>query len=126
MEAPATAQRSLQADVPTFHGYSEEWWTLREHQWAPKTVEDYRWRLEKHLLKHFGEMPLDTIDYATVERYIAAKRRQGLSARSSETSSDAHRVVLRRLAAGCELRSLRWRDVDLAAGWLTVGQSKTD
>ncbi|HXN39383.1 MAG TPA: site-specific integrase [Solirubrobacteraceae bacterium] len=25
-----------------------------------------------------------------------------------------------------ELAELRWRDVDLAAGWLTVGQSKTD
>jgi integrase len=25
-----------------------------------------------------------------------------------------------------ELCSLRWRDVDLAAGWLTVGESKTD
>ena len=25
-----------------------------------------------------------------------------------------------------ELCSLRWQDVDLAAGWLTVGESKTD
>jgi integrase len=25
-----------------------------------------------------------------------------------------------------ELLALRWRDVDLAAGWLTVGDSKTD
>ena len=25
-----------------------------------------------------------------------------------------------------ELAELRWRDVDLAAGWLTIGQSKTD
>ena len=25
-----------------------------------------------------------------------------------------------------ELCSLRWRDVDLAAGWLTVGESRTD
>jgi integrase len=25
-----------------------------------------------------------------------------------------------------ELLSLRWGDVDLAAGWLTVGDSKTD
>jgi len=25
-----------------------------------------------------------------------------------------------------ELLALRWRDVDLAGGWLTVGQAKTD
>lgn len=25
-----------------------------------------------------------------------------------------------------ELRALRWRDIDLAAGWLTVGEAKTD
>jgi hypothetical protein len=68
--------------LPTFHQFAEQWWTRNERQLAPKTREDYRWRLEKHLLGHFGELPLDAITYDRVERYIAVKLDRGLSPRS--------------------------------------------
>jgi integrase len=60
-------------EVPTFHAFAEDWWLRNAGQLAPKTQTDYRWRLECHLLPHFGEMRLDAITFDTVERYIAAK-----------------------------------------------------
>jgi integrase len=182
---PTSAQLS---EIPTFHDFADEWWALREHQWAPKTVTDYQWRLEGHLLPYFKNYRLDEIEYATVERYIAAKKREGLSPRSVNMTVTLLSTVLelavereliarnpaqgrsRRVrertpprgyidsaqgiaalleAAGkgesrhvhrrailtvfcfaglrlSELCSLRWRHVDLADGWLTVGEAKTD
>jgi integrase len=182
--------------IPTFHQYAEEWWLRYERQIAAKTRANYRWRLESHLLPHFGELRLDQITFDTVEHYIAAKlaEPEPLSARTinmtvtllsailegavereliprnpakgkgrrvreraprrsyletaaqieallsaaGELDSDARedrqhverRAMLATLTfAGLrisELCALRWRDVDLAAGWLTVGESKTD
>ncbi len=190
--------------VPTFHEFAEEWWTRNEGRWAHKTVVDYKWRLEKHLLPYFtgvGENPkpnyrLDEITFDTVERYIASKLAEddplsprcinmtlitlstiletaverglidrnpakGRSRRVKERAPqrgyldseqqisalldaaaqmDAEarkgREHVRRRAllavlifAGLrvgELCELRWRNVDLAGGWLTVGRAKTD
>ena len=222
---PREPVRSAKADMPTFHEFAEEWWVLHERQLAVKTRADYRWRLEKHLLRFFGELRLDEITLDTVERYIAAKLadgerireaaatgkpirekftdsmgrrrdrpRQPLSPRAinmtvtllaaimesaldrelisrnpakgkgrrvrersaarsylesagqietlldaageldaAATRERAHLNKRAQLAtmifAGLrisELCSLRWRDIDLAAGWLTLGQAKTD
>ncbi len=185
--------------VPTFHEYAEQWWLLNHDRWAAKTVEDYRWRLERAggLIDYFGEIPLDKIKVDTVERYIAAKlgEDEPLSPRSinmmltllaaildsaiereliegrNAAKGKKRRVAERRPqrsyldsadaivalldAAGrmdaaarldgqhvhrkailttlvfaglriSECSELRWRDVDLAAGWLTVGSAKTD
>ncbi|HXN38699.1 MAG TPA: hypothetical protein VN892_11725 [Solirubrobacteraceae bacterium] len=70
--------------IPTFHQYAEDWWVRNERRLAAKTHEDYRWRLERHLLPFFAEMRLDAITYDAVERYIAAKLAASppLSARS--------------------------------------------
>lgn len=204
-EPPAAIPESARADVPTFHAYAEQWWTLTERQLSENTRADYRWRLEKHLLGYFGAMPLDTIKAASVEVYIAGKlagavykdgrevrRESPLSARSVNMTlillgailerAVTHELIDRNAAKGCrvreraparsyletagqiralldaagkldrtapkdrrhverramiatltfaglrigELLALRWRDVDLAAGWLTVGESKTD
>jgi integrase len=61
----------------TFHEYSEAWWLRNEPQWRPSAVADYRWRLERHLLPYFADLPLTSIRYATVEDYIATKLREG-------------------------------------------------
>ena len=61
--------------VPTFHQFAEQWWVLNRDRWAPRTVEDYKWRLEREggLISYFGQMPLDRIDYSTVQAFIAEK-----------------------------------------------------
>jgi integrase len=182
--------------VPTFHQYAEEWWVRNERRLAQKTREDYRWRLESHLLPFFKDRRLDAITFDLVERYIASKLAEDkpLSPRSinmtvtllaailegaveralivrnpakgrgrrvreraprrsyletatqiealldaaGQLDREAHpacqhverRAMLATLTfAGLrisELCALRWRDVDLAAGWLQVGESKTD
>ena len=201
-EAPTEAER-----MPTFHEFAEQWWERHKGQYAPKTCEDYRWRLEVHLIPYFGELRLDAISFDAVERYIAGKlagviydkgqevgKGDPLSPRSINMTltllcSILERAVERELiarnpargkdrrvrerapsrsyldaagqiaalldAAGAldgeaqpiaqhvkrraivatltfaglrigELCALRWRDVDLAGGWLHVGESKTD
>ena len=71
--------------IPTFHEFAEQWWLLREGTWRPKTIKDYLWKLEAHLIPFFGELRLDRITVAEVERYTATKlaeRPRPLSARS--------------------------------------------
>ena len=202
MEAPVETPA-----VPTFHEFAEEWWTLKSGELAPNTQADYWWRLTVHLVPYFGPLPLDSIGFEKVERYIAAKlagdiyedgRKVGsgepLSPRSINMTltllgAILERAVKRKLidsnaakdknlrvkehaparsyldgagqivalldAAGeldrkaaknrrhverramiavlvfaglriSELCALRWRDVDLAGGWLGVGEAKTD
>jgi integrase len=187
----------IPADVPapTFHEFSEMWWQLNVRQWAPKTVRDYEWKLEYHLIPFFGERLLSEITVSEVERYAAEKLGEdgGISPRSinasigllaqvlenavdrdlivrnpargrgrkvkerpparsylqtagqiaalldaageldHEARGDRQHVERRAILsvltfAGLrigELCALRWRDVDLAAGWITIGDAKT-
>lgn len=71
-------------EIPTFHEYAEDWWPRNSGQLAAKTQTDYRWRLESHLIPHFGTLPLDAITFDTVERYIAAKLAHGERIRAAE------------------------------------------
>jgi integrase len=52
------------------------WWGLNEGEWRQSTKQDYSWRLHFHLLPFFGDKPLDSITYNTVERFKAAKLRE--------------------------------------------------
>jgi integrase len=181
---------------PTFHVFASDWLAAREDGWRDKTRRDYEWKLSDHLLPHFKAHRLSQITVSEVDRYTAAKRKQGkLSAASINktvallaqildvaveypeyviTSNPARgrrrrlkadkpapvwldsaeqiaalldaageldrearadrqvprRAILATLTlAGLrigELVELRWRDVDLAAGRITVRASKTD
>jgi integrase len=186
---------TVEAD-PTFHVFASDWLAAREDGWRDKTRRDYEWKLSDHLLPHFKAHRLSQITVSEVDRYTAAKRKQGkLSAASInktvallaqildvaveypeyaitanpargrrrrlkadkpapvwldsaeqiaalldaagelDREARADRQVPRRAIlatltlAGLrigELVELRWRDVDLAAGRITVRASKTD
>jgi len=206
---PPIATITSPADVPSFHSFAEEWWTLHERELSTSTRKDYRSRLEKHLIDFFGPMALDGITTDTVERYLTHKLaenervRAGAARREPVTESYTHggRTRIRRvrplsersinmtivllgqimelalerdlitrnpahgrrcklpeqpptrsytddaeslaalleaandravIAVLCfaglrvgELCALRWRSVDIATGWLTVGNTAT-
>ena len=63
--------------VPTFQEFADEWWTLRKAHLQPNTRLDYTWRLEVHLIPHFGDMRLDAITFDAIERYTAEKLAEG-------------------------------------------------
>jgi integrase len=71
------AQAPQVAEVPTFHKFASEWLENREPELRPKTVTSYRWQLSDHLLPHFARMHLDQIGPEDVDRYKAAKLREG-------------------------------------------------
>jgi integrase len=48
----------------------------------PSTIEALRSALRVHLVPHFGDRPLDRIDVAAVDRFIAAERRAGAAPKS--------------------------------------------
>jgi hypothetical protein len=76
---PDPIEPHAEPEIPTFHVFAEQWWLLRERTWRPKTIRDYRWKLEAHLIPFFGELRLDRITVAEVER---------TSRRSSSSSHD--------------------------------------
>jgi integrase len=193
---PMQVETPAEIEIPTFHVFAEQWWLLHERRWRPKTLEDYRWKLEAHLIPFFGELRLDRITVAEVERYAAAKlaeKPKPLSPRSINASLtllaqileaaldrdlmmrnpargrgqkiresppvrsylesagqiiallnaaaeldrearvdrrhvERHAILATMMFAGLrigELCALRWRDVDLTTGWITIGDAKT-
>lgn len=71
------AKAPLVAEAPTFHEFASEWLEGREPELRPKTVKSYRWLLSGHLLAHFAQLHLDQIGPEHVDRYKAAKLREG-------------------------------------------------
>jgi integrase len=71
------AQAPQTAEAPTFHEFASDWLENREPELRPKTVKSYRWLLSGHLLPHFASMHLDQIGAEDVDRYRAAKLREG-------------------------------------------------
>jgi integrase len=71
------AQAPQVPDAPTFHAFASEWLENREPELRPKTITSYRWQLSGHLLPHFARMRLDQIGPEDVDRYKAAKLREG-------------------------------------------------
>ena len=60
-------------------GWRWEWFAEHEHEWAPRTRTDYRWRLTGHLLPFFGSRLISEIDIDTVDAYKAKKLRESAS-----------------------------------------------
>ncbi|MBW8060732.1 MAG: tyrosine-type recombinase/integrase [Solirubrobacterales bacterium] len=71
------AKAPLVAEAPTFHEFASEWLEGREPELRPKTVKSYRWLLSGHLLPHLAQLHLDEIAPEDVDRYKAAKLREG-------------------------------------------------
>ena len=71
------AKAPLVAEAPTFHEFASEWLEGREPELRPKTVKSYRWLLNGHLLPHFAQQHLDQIGPEDIDRYKAAKLREG-------------------------------------------------
>jgi integrase len=68
---------------PTFHEFSSDWFEASKGEWRGKTRLDYEWQLSHHLLPFFKQHRLSQITVAEVDRYRAAKVKQGtLSATS--------------------------------------------
>ena len=64
--------------VPDFRTFSSEWLGRKEAQGlGARTIEDYRWAVELHLLPDFGHRRLDEITPRLVDDFAAAKLREG-------------------------------------------------
>jgi integrase len=61
---------------PTFHEFASQWFEARRHEVSPRSVEDYRWALTRHLLPFFKYHRLSQITIAEVDRYRTDKVRE--------------------------------------------------
>jgi len=67
----------------TFYVFAKEWYEANEGEWRENTRLDYGWQLDKHLVPFFGRHRLSQITISEVDRFRAAKVREGqLSATS--------------------------------------------
>ena len=77
------APEPVPADMPTFHSFASEWFERITPRVGPRTLDDYRWALELHLLPEFGPLRLDEITKRHVDAYSAAKQREGVLSAST-------------------------------------------
>lgn len=61
----------------TFHEFAATWLRGHEPGLRPRTVRDYRWALELHLLPYFARHRLSEITAEEIDRYKAEKLREG-------------------------------------------------
>jgi integrase len=87
----------------TFKEFAEAW--TRDHLPSrglkPTTVETYRYALHRHLLPFFGSRRLSDMTPETIDRYVAAKMREGLAPKTVNNHLLTLRVML--------TRAVRWR-----------------
>ncbi len=68
---------------PNFHEFASEWFEANKGEWRPNTRVDYGWQLTNHLLPFFRGHRLSQITIAEVDRYRAAKVREGVLSATS-------------------------------------------
>ncbi|MGA2166474.1 MAG: site-specific integrase [Solirubrobacteraceae bacterium] len=79
---PAEPAPAVEQD-PTFHEFASQWFEASRGEWRETTRLDYEWQLSHHLLPFFKNHRLSQVTIAEVDRYRAAKVKQGtLSATS--------------------------------------------
>lgn len=77
------APAPVQPKDPTLHEFASEWFRDNEGKWRESTRLDYQWQLSNHLLPFFAQHRLSQITPREIDRYTAAKVREGeLSATS--------------------------------------------
>jgi integrase len=74
---PPSRVEAPPADEPTFHEFASQWFERHRPEWRERTVEDYQWALSYHLLPYFADHRLNEIAVEAVDRYKAAKLREG-------------------------------------------------
>lgn len=80
---PAPEAAAPERQEPDFHEFASRWFEARKAEWRENTQLDYEWQLCHHLLPFFARHRLSEITVAEVDRYRAAKLREGrLSAAS--------------------------------------------
>jgi len=84
---PQTPAPAPQED-PTFHEFASQWFEARRHEVAPRSVEDYKWALSRHLLPFFKDHRLTQITIAEVDRYKTAKVRDREQAKGGRSLSN--------------------------------------
>jgi len=113
-----------------FDDWAEMWWQTTTGL-RPTTRRIYRYFLDRHVLPYFGGRKVGSIDYATVELWLADRRKAGLSPKTVRESLSVLSLVLKfavkskalsqNAAAGHDV-TVRRRKLREGDGVLTMGQ----
>ena len=68
-EPPQSGPAEQPVQDPLFHEFASQWFDSQRHGVAPRSVEDYRWGLERHLLPFFKGHHLSQITIAEAVRF---------------------------------------------------------
>ena len=75
-QPPQPTPAPAAAEDPTFHEFASRWFESHRHEVSPRSVEDYKWGLTRHLLPFFKDHRLSQITIAEVDRYKNTKVRE--------------------------------------------------
>ena len=91
-EPQAAEEADGEPDDPEFRTFALEWLAMREQEGlGERTIEDYRWCVEKHLLRYFYSHRLGDITVREVDRLQDPDGRRRASVRE-QRQQDAHAV----------------------------------
>jgi len=85
----------------TLNAYLDEWLDAKQESLKPRTFEQYRYILEKHVRPELGMRPLDRLTPLAVQAFYRRMRERGRTAR---TVAHVHRVLRNALRQARRLR----------------------
>ncbi len=92
-QPPRRGEVETSKEEPTFHEFASEWLKARKAEGlAERTIADFRWSLELHLLPHFSAYPLSEITPQEVDRYKVAKVRDRETIAAARAEFEARRA----------------------------------